>query len=477
MTYRRVLILNFPKIALEAPPLACALLCEICNQNNVEYDFVDCNVDFYQRLTDPVRDEILNLYSAQLITELSEPAEDWLAEYFSYISKKCADYDLVAISVFSSHSIPLVRKFLFEHRHKFSSHVVIGGAGIATPTDLDKKFYQLLSENNLIDYWVLGEGDVAFGDLLNKNFSNNNINNHVFNSLEDFKSVPRPNFDRYNLQDYLYRGKRIVGVEGSRGCVRKCTFCNIQNTWGSYKYKDGRELAEEILALRNQYSIDHFWFNDSLINGSLKSFRSFITHLAREQKGEFTWSSQAIVRSYTSRDEHDFKMLKDSGCETLAVGIESFSQSVRFHMGKKFTDYDIDQYFNLAQKYNISLFLLMIVGYPTETDADFEFGLKQLEKYQHLADDGTISGLRIGGTMTISPDVPIYQMKDELNIQYDDQSMFRPISWRVGNNTLTKRVQRRVEFEDYATYLGYQCADPEMQTEEVLLKYLKIDAS
>jgi hypothetical protein len=48
--YQRVLVLNFPKIALEAPPLACALLCEICNKNKVDYDFIDCNAEFILKL-------------------------------------------------------------------------------------------------------------------------------------------------------------------------------------------------------------------------------------------------------------------------------------------------------------------------------------------------------------------------------------------------------------------------------------------
>lgn len=475
--YQRVLILNFPKIALEAPPLACALLCEICRKNNVDYDFIDCNVEFYQQLPASLKDEILSLYSAGLVDQLSDAAESWLDKYFTNLTEKCKGYELIAISVFSSHSVPIVNKFLKDHRHKFNSHVVVGGAGIPTPVEVGKKFYQSLKEQQLIDHWVLGEGEIGFDDILNKNFTSPSINNQQFNNLKNFELVPAPNFEKFKLEDYLYNGKRIIGVEGSRGCVRKCTFCNIHNTWGSYKYKDGEALSQELLALREQYKVDHFWFNDSLINGSLKSFRSFISHLAAHRKNNFTWSSQAIIRQKTLQDEDDFRMLKDSGCETLAVGLESFSQSVRFHMGKKFTDADVDSFFNLAQKYNISLFLLMIIGYPTETDQDFEHSLRQLEKYQHLADDSTITGIRVGGTMTIGPDMPLYNMRDQLKIEYKEQSFFKHVDWKVGDNTLSKRVQLRVEFEDYARYLGYQCADPEMQVEEILLKYLKIHSS
>jgi hypothetical protein len=73
--------------------------------------------------------------------------------------------------------------------------------------------------------------------------------------------------------------------------------------------------------------------------------------------------------------------------------------------------------------------------------------------------------------------MPLYNMRDQLKIEYKEQSFFNNIDWKVGDNTLNKRVQLRVEFEDYARYLGYQCADPEMQVEEILLKYLKIHSS
>lgn len=473
MSYQNVLILNFPKIALDAPPLAPALLSEICDKNNIKHDFVDCNLEFFQNLNNNLKDEILGLYAERFIEKLSDHAQSWLDQYFTQLAIQCQNYDLIAISVFSSHSISLVNYFLKNHRKQINADIVVGGAGIASNYTIDQKFYQHLKQQNLIDYWILGEGEVGFNDLLLKKFTSESINNTKFNSLENFELVPIPNFDKFKINDYLYNGKKIVGVEGSRGCVKKCTFCNIQNTWGRYKYKDGHILANEILTLKNKYNIDHFWFNDSLINGSLKSFREFIKHLANNRQDNFTWSSQAIIRQKTIRDEEDFKLLKASGCETLAVGIESFSQSVRFHMGKKFTDDDLENFLNLAQKYNIMIFVLLIVGYPTETQKDFDYTLKQLEKYQHLSDDGTISGIRIGGTMNITPDLPIYNSMDEIGINYTDDTIYKHVTWAVGENTLKQRVKWRLDIEDYARHLGYNCADKEMSVEQTLLNFLK----
>ena len=474
MSYNNVLILNFPKISLEAPPLAPALLSEICQLHGVKYKFLDCNLDFFQQLTGQLKHEILNLYAENFVNTLSPAAEHWLNNYFTKLASRCQQHDLVAISVFSYHSIPLVQKFLENYRGQFDSQVVVGGAGVATPMQNfpGQKFYSFLKNKNLIDYWILGEGDAAFADILTQSQVKPIVNNHEFYNLADFDQVPVPNFEQFDLDAYRYKNKRIVSIEGSRGCVRKCTFCDIQNTWGAFKYKDGQKLAEELLYLKERYQVDHFWFNDSLINGSLKAFRDFIRHLAENRKDDFTWSSQAIVRTLSAKDEEDFALLKASGCETLAVGLESFSQSVRFHMGKKFTDNDVDHFFKLSQKYNIRLFILLIVGYPTETQADFEHALRQLDRYQNLCDDGTISGIRIGDTMSLIPGTPIYDMQQKIGIRYNKNAENQSKTWILGENTLSKRIEWRVQMEDYARSLGYNCADKEAHIENLMIKML-----
>jgi radical SAM superfamily enzyme YgiQ (UPF0313 family) len=370
--------------------------------------------------------------------------------------------------------VALTYDFLSKYRKRLTAKIVVGGPGIKSNNigelnkNYDEPFYKTLHDQNLIDYWILGEGEEAFVQLLIGDITTAQINTESFNSLINFDMVPTPNFEKFNLDRYTSNGKKIAPIEGSRGCVRKCTFCDINSIWPKFKYRDGEKIADEILFLQQKYKIDHFWFNDSLINGSMKAFRDFITHLAKNRKSDITWSSQAIVRSQSSRDRSDFEMMKASGCSALAVGLESFSEQVRFHMGKPFTDDDLDKFLNLAQEFNISIILLLIVGYPTETQQDIDHALKQLEKYSYLADDGTISFLRIGNMMTMGGDIPIMKQINQLNIEFDP-SKPRHLYWTRGDNTLEKRIQWRIDIEDQARYLGYNCLDKEMQVEQTML--------
>lgn len=478
MLYQKILILSFPKISLDAPPLAPAILSSICDKLSVEHDFIDCNLEFHERLSGDLRDEILGNYAERFIEELSPTSKEWLDNYFDSLAKICNKFDLIAISVFSMHSIILTYDFLSRCRGQFSSKVVVGGAGLKSNGIGDSgqstahPFYKTLSDQGLIDYWVLGEGELAFEHILTGQTLSSEVNNEKLNSLSDFDLVPVPSFEKFNLEKYMISGKRIASVEGSRGCVKKCTFCDINNTWGRFKFKDGERLANELEFLHQKYNIDHFWFNDSLINGSMKAFREFTGHLAKMQKFNFTWSSQAIVRPHSARDREDFELIKNSGCSALAVGLESFSERSRFHMGKKFTDDDLDKFLCLAQEFNISIVLLLIVGYPTETQWDIDRAFKQMEKYSYLADDGTISFLRIGNTMTIIPETPIWHQVDDLGIDIDKANPSLRF-WKKGENTLENRIKWRMDLEDHARSLGYNCLDKEMHVEEVLLTLVK----
>lgn len=477
----RVLILNFPKITPDAPPLAPALLAAICQRNNVYSNFVDINADFWTSIPLELQQELLHDFPENFINFLSEPAQQWMHEYFYDLQVKCQDYDLIAISVFSHHSVNFTKLFLDNYRKKFTAQVVVGGPGLnnlswcLSHVGNTQPFYEYLYQAGLIDYWILGEGEEVFESLL-QGTAGLSINTTQYNFLQNFEKVPIPNYDNYDLDCYkqLNNGVKLIAVEGSRGCVKNCTFCDIKKIWGSYKFKNGQALANELIILLDQYQVDHFWFNDSLVNGSLKTFRDFINELARiRQHRNFTWSGQAIIRTKNSRDEEDFAMLKRSGCSTLAVGLESFSQRVRFHMTKKFTDADLDRFFELAQKYNIKLFLLMIVGYPTETQEDFEITLRQLERYQHLADDGTIAGIQFGQTNILLPDTPLDDMKTSLGIVYPIKSNNTDGSlWSVGTNTPVQRIKWRINIEEYARQLGYDCITASYNIEHTMISFL-----
>jgi radical SAM superfamily enzyme YgiQ (UPF0313 family) len=55
------------------------------------------------------------------------------------------------------------------------------------------------------------------------------------------------------------------------------------------------------------------------------------------------------------------------------MGVESLVEKVRIELGKNFKNDDLDYHLVMAQKYQVPVNLLLIAGYPTETQDDYEF--------------------------------------------------------------------------------------------------------
>lgn len=90
-------------------------------------------------------------------------------------------------------------------------------------------------------------------------------------------------------------------IESSRGCVRKCKFCNIPTSTESYRFRSGQRIAEEMISLKEKYGVNRFVFADNLVNGSIKHLVQFCNELVvRRTNPEFReirWSGSFIIRS------------------------------------------------------------------------------------------------------------------------------------------------------------------------------------
>lgn len=226
-----------------------------------------------------------------------------------------------------------------------------------------------------------------------------------------------------------------------------------------YKFKDGIKLAQELVTLKEKFNVKHFFFNDSLINGSDRSFRNFIETLSNYNKtaeDPISWSAYYNIKSVGNYKTADWQNLKASGVKSLYIGIESGSQRVRDHMGKKFSDDDIADTMKNLQLYGIRCTWLLIVGYPTETDEDFEQTLDLLRRYQHMAHDSTIDTVALGLTLNIAPGSPLAHLKEQLNIKSAiDDIEAQDVAWENENSNFKTRVLRRIQAEELVQELGY----------------------
>jgi radical SAM superfamily enzyme YgiQ (UPF0313 family) len=185
------------------------------------------------------------------------------------------------------------------------------------------------------------------------------------------------------------------------------------------------------------------------------------------------WSSQWVIRSKAQSPESDYAAMKASGCKWLEIGVESFSQDVRYHMGKKFTDDDLWWCLEMLQKYEIPHVLLMIIGYPTETEEDHQHTLASIQKafdlgYAAKRDNGRyLLNFSFGNTLMLTRPMPLWDLvKDEIK-NYKSN-----IDWDYKDNTLEVRIRRFNEVNNLIKQLKNQdelC----WLTEKAILNYDK----
>ena len=352
----------------------------------------------------------------------------------------------IGLSVFSmfSQSMAIELSRLIR-KHLPDTKIVWGGPQIEYGIDSFKA-------KGLMDHYICGDAETSIVELMKGNTSANGIDSLKPNQVDLNQSLI-PNYDDIDWDEYHMMGPtNPIYITGSRGCVKRCTFCNVYEIWPEYRFRSGKNIAKEMVALRQRYDRNDFRFTDSLINGSMKAFRELMRELKeyRDTDNGMNWTSQWIVRPKNQSPEEDYKLMKESGCVELDIGIESFSQSVRWHMGKKFTDEDMWWCFEMLQKYRIKHALLMIAGYPTETETDHQITLDTINKLFDIGyaatkneEENNLIHFSLSNTMMLLDDSPILnQIRGELSYFKDG------IDWDYKGNDLFTRLRRFKEVHE-----------------------------
>jgi hypothetical protein len=149
--------------------------------------------------------------------------------------------------------------------------------------------------------------------------------------------------------------------------------------------------------------------------------------------------------------EDQWQLIAESGGIGLQIGIETFNDQARFHLGKKFTNQDIEFALQMAKKYNIVLSLLFLVGYITETDLDNDFAIKWFEDHVEYRN---ILRINVGTPLGIIPNTPLHDNFDQLGLVRTGPN---PEDWSnpSSGNTPSDRIRWKQRIDDTIDNLHY----------------------
>lgn len=446
-----IVIISVPGTVSRLAPAAPALLRASVEQAGFSCRTCDFNIRLYH---DVDQSDAVETYFSTGLNPEQEPLARALVQQWTQ-EVVALDPQWVGISVFTYQNRTATRLFCEELRRTSNIKIVLGGQGI-TDGGLQgsSTFAEQMLKQGLADCYIRSEGEISLVELLRGNLDYPGINSETFQQIDDLDALPFPNYDDYVMSQYHTPALPVIG---SRGCVRACSFCDIHEHW-KYRYRTGENVFQELLYLNQHYEIKDFWFGDSLINGNLREFGKFIELLAQHNRGlpldqRISWTSQFIVRPVRLLPQQFWKNLADSGAVGLSIGVETGSDAVRTHMRKGFSNQDLDDTMSLMHQHGITCVFLMIVGYPTETEEDFQATLDMFTRYQHLA-NCTIKNVNIGSTLGILPGTELHKQAQHLNIELDQHEN----NWVAYDNpdlTLERRLSRRKQLQMHLQNLGY----------------------
>jgi hypothetical protein len=447
----RAIVINPPFLEPHRPPISCAIIGEIFRLNGYDVEVLDLNIELFHTLG---IDRFIDCQNKHSILDDDgdelEVINDLFREHLTI--DKLQGVEFIALSCFSYWNLKMTRALCEYLRPKTQAQIIVGGPGLEYNNTGQK-----LWKEGLVNYYVMGEGEVALDRIINGNADQcPGVNGVPPEQITDIENLPLPNYALFDLTryDWLLDAPDVI-IYGSRGCVRKCSFCDVQHFWPKFRWRSGTSIADEMISNYEKFGIRYFHFADSLVNGNLKEFESFSQRLANYRENFFKWSGLAIVRPRGQHTADHFDMIKASGAMQWQVGLETGVDRIRFEMKKKFTNDDIDWHLEQSQRVGLRNLFLMIPTWHTETLDEHQQYLQIFDRWQPFAVDGTILGLSLTNTVEMLPDAPMGALEGKEYIfdpKFSNNQKLRTVTWlNPANPSLTHQEKFRRTIAIYET--------------------------
>lgn len=157
--------------------------------------------------------------------------------------------------------------------------------------------------------------------------------------------------------------KDIAFIRSSHGCPFKCKFCTFPKASINFKQRSVESIRNELKKVKLS-GLSHVAFTDDHFAINPERVRE-ICKMMLEEKFDFNWF--AGIRA-SAINEENAKLLEETGCKVLCVGLESGDDRMLKLINKKTTTALNMKALEILDKYNIIAYGSFLLGFPGETE-------------------------------------------------------------------------------------------------------------
>ncbi len=185
--------------------------------------------------------------------------------------------------------------------------------------------------------------------------------------LLDLDQLPFPARDlipNYKYFDPILKNPFTFVLSG-RGCPYRCTFCNWPQvmTGRRYRLRSAKNVVDELEVLQSEYQFKSFLFNDDTFTADKRHAMAVCDEMIR-RRIRLPWICYARA---DINDRELLEKLKEAGCWSLKVGVESANQKILDNVKKQYKIEKVVEGINLMKSVGLDVHCTYIFGLPGET--------------------------------------------------------------------------------------------------------------
>lgn len=273
-----------------------------------------------------------------------------------------------------------------------SKPIVVGGVHFMYCAD------DTLSNVAAIDIVVRGEGEVTLLDLLDtmshgrglhnvKGISYRGSDNIIFTTQDQTEIADLDNLPYYRkftweeYPEYLFGYPEKIpalSIMSSRGCPFTCVFCSKAGS--SYRLRSAKSIVDEIEELKSHFQVTGFNFLDLTFTANSRHVRNICEELLRRQTNILWWAESRVNINLDL-----IPLMKEAGCASLAIGIESGSPTILKSISKGIKREQVINFCKKCHETGIVVTPYYMYSHPGETIDHVRETLDLIDELESIA--------------------------------------------------------------------------------------------